>query len=543
MFLFLIGLSLTLPTTDLYTSFHLSNITKGKNIHFFFTSSTPTATPKKPSSTPIPSTTQPKYSNTSTPIPPISDAEASVVSAKISATVALIAAILSVIITGVSLIVQKRIANEQIKVQINQLDARYKEVQFDLEQKQIELNESRRQFEQKIQLDQKKLALEFPSSLNEDAVRLLHQLQPTLVETPIITGTPYVIGPAVTPANFIGRKELVSQIFSRLQSAQMMSTSLIGLQRAGKTSLLNYLRNEVVIRTHMKENSNSFLLCYINMQNDINSPAEFYSHMIRAAIQSLAAKRNIQDYSLNGEVSRRGLENFLDATMSLGINLVYLVDEFDRVSGSNFDRDFLEGLRALSSDRKLAWVLVSHNSLDLIGHKMSIPAGSPFYNIITPPPLYVGPLSLEDAKHLIRNPTRDINIEVDDNDISFLVELAGFLPFSLQMASAFLWDKKNKSIPSENVREEVKNLFYEAMKPYYVHHWEQQLSSKEQQILLDFANRDFNLPIDKNNYPVAAIQKLKSLGIISETEFRYEITSKAFRQWVHELNSYPFRNH
>ncbi len=510
-----------------------------QNVKLTFGSNTIISTPVIPPQTPVPSNTPTLTANVSAPtsIPILSEAEASVTAAKISAVVALIVAILSALITGISLILQSRIAKQQLKVQINQLEARYQEIKIDIEQKRSEVDESRRQFEQKLLLDQKKLALEHPSSLHENAIRLLYQFQPTNVEAPEITGTPYVVGPPVIPTNFIGRKEIVSQIFTRLQSAQMMSTSVIGLQRSGKTSLLHYIRDEVVIQSQMRENSNSFLLCYLNMQNDINNPAEFYRQMIQSSIRTLAAKKQIQNYSLSGEVNRLGLENFLDAMMSLGLNLVFLVDEFDRVGGGNFDRDFLEGLRALSSDRRLAWILVSHNSLDVIGQRMEIPAGSPFYNIITPPPLFVGSLITEDAQQLIRHPTRNVNVDVEDEEISFLIDLAGYLPFSLQMAAAFLWNAKTTKPLTESRRQEVANLFMEVMKPYYYHHWKHQLSSNEQRLLIQLTNKNIQLTNDDRNHLIATAQRLKFLGIIAESEHDYKITSKAFCNWVEEHGS------
>ena len=76
---------------------------------------------------------------------------------------------------------------------------------------------------------------------------------------------PFTYGnPISDPGRFFGRQAEVIQIFSRLCNAEFESSSLIGERRVGKTSLINYLRDERICHS-FGLSSDKYIFIYLNL--------------------------------------------------------------------------------------------------------------------------------------------------------------------------------------------------------------------------------------------------------------------------------------
>ena len=77
---------------------------------------------------------------------------------------------------------------------------------------------------------------------------------------------PFTYGnPISDSTRFFGRQWAVEQLFSRLRNAEFESSSIVGERRIGKTSLLNYLTDVAVRRSHGLD-PDRYIFVYVDLQ-------------------------------------------------------------------------------------------------------------------------------------------------------------------------------------------------------------------------------------------------------------------------------------
>ena len=329
---------------------------------------------------------------------------------------------------------------------------------------------------------------------------------------------PYIYGSMVTqPAMFFGRTAELDTIRTRLRA--MQSTSIVGLRRIGKSSLLYQLS-----QTLRNELGPNYRPLYISLQD-----ARFRT--VTGFVQQVAMKLNAQTggtSTANNVTDMSSFSAMIENLNNQGIRPVLCLDEFEEFMqhSHEFNNDFLEALRSLGTIAHLAIVTTSQTPLvDLIRYRGLT---SPFYNIFSE--IELGLLELDAAQSLWRDPFKQEQITLSPEDEALLQKLGGRHPFYLQMACDFLYKALSQS-PSARA-DTVRDRFSREAEPHFEHLWEH-LKADEQIVLRVVDRKAIPTGEDKKT-----LKRLERLGVVEHTQGNWHIFSAIFAERVWE---YPIR--
>ncbi len=248
---------------------------------------------------------------------------------------------------------------------------------------------------------------------------------------------PFIVGhPVQNPSGFYGRQRHISQLFEIIGSPQAQSVNILGLHHAGKTSFLRHIAHPAVMVRHLRHPEN-MVMVYADL-TICKTSAHFY-YLVQTQLRMKLGQVNtglLWKDSPPDQMSIYDVEAFLCHFPNRRI--ILLVDEFDQVSSKPFGRNFLTELRAMASadDYDLTLVTASTSDLYLIGKQVGLPAASPFFNIFFPSAIYLAGLETAVIDTLIGQPAMQAGAPFSAEDVQTIKQLAGSLPYLLQVASA-----------------------------------------------------------------------------------------------------------
>ena len=225
---------------------------------------------------------------------------------------------------------------------------------------------------------------------------------------------PYVErGMIRNPLQFFGRGRELDEIFGRL--ATMGSVSVVGERRIGKSSLLYRIAQLATDRLGTDYE------CYYLYLERVLSTAEFYHRACEA-------------------LDEEG-DTHLDFERAIaGKKVVLCLDEFEQVAGNRaFGPDFFGVLRSLAQTGELALVTATQRTLPELYRAGEIPT-SPFFNIFTL--LRLGPLTETEARQLVTQPAESAGRVFSEDEVNFILHLAGTYPYRLNVACELLYEAK-----------------------------------------------------------------------------------------------------
>lgn len=237
-------------------------------------------------------------------------------------------------------------------------------------------------------------------------------------------------GLVVDPAMFFGRDEELKRIRDRLRKGD--STAVIGLRRIGKSSLLYQLAHQAEALPQ------GVVAVYLDLQ-------EATHHRPLGLLDSAL-------WHLNGRLGNRynfaqveNLGSFSAAVKQIaadGYRPTLCLDELEELTEREaFDDDFFEALRSLASQRQLAFVTASGESVEVLLQRGG--RTSPFYNLFTD--ILLSGLSDEAARALLTEPFQASTLNAPpDEYVTEVLKLAGHYPFYLQMAAYHLFEAREK---------------------------------------------------------------------------------------------------
>ena len=342
---------------------------------------------------------------------------------------------------------------------------------------------------------------------------------------------PYIVGhPIKKPSDFYGFHELVALFYNIIGGENAHSVSLLGLKRSGKTSLLYHLAHSSVLAKYVA-NPDDYVTLYVDFST-CNTPTKFYRQVYQELIRRL------------GNISAQEHEHLRDLPGADDINwllrqypgrrVILLLDEFDRVIHGTFDQDFLSELRAIASasDNELAIVTASYDNLEHVGGKLGLTSTSPFYNIFYPKYLYLNGLDEVAARDLIRKPAEQEGVFFNDDEVKSIHQMAGTLPFLLQMSAGkwFLAKKRNEQLLN---LEEIQRELVDEARPY-CENWWRDLEEENRILLGEVAKKE---SIASNSFQDPAMEDrirfLKNYGLVIEKEGALHINGLILATCIH----------
>lgn len=169
----------------------------------------------------------------------------------------------------------------------------------------------------------------------------------------------FVVGPEATEEAFIGRKQVIEYLCKRLHQAKnCIGVAIIGLNRVGKTSLLEQILFEEY------GNENNVLIVKLRM-NDVSNANDFWWE-VADKLQQEVEKKGIQDSELDRAFAaikdtvsiytynwysiyfKNNFDKILKCLHSISWRLVLCLDEFDSAR-EVFDRSSLGLIRNMVS--------------------------------------------------------------------------------------------------------------------------------------------------------------------------------------------------
>ena len=266
------------------------------------------------------------------------------------------------------------------------------------------------------------------------------------------------------PKGFFGRRKERARLAARIGSDPPQSVAVVGDRRIGKSSLLYYISHADVAPDYIDEPDKALFL-FIDFQEEQRlSVDDFFRSLFRHLQTALKGR-----YEIGGvQPSYDGLRTVMEEIDREGFRLIVLLDEFDRVTRSaNFDPAFFAYLRSLAGHHNIAYITSSSRDLQQLCHTQDI-ADSPFFNIFST--VHLGPLERDEAIALIQEPSRNTPFPLEDHT-DFILDLAGFLPFFLQIACSASFEILLEY--GECRREEIRKRFLEEAQPHFQYYWEQ----------------------------------------------------------------------
>lgn len=336
-------------------------------------------------------------------------------------------------------------------------------------------------------------------------------------------GNPYVIGiPIIKPDLFYGRKDILQSVISYAYGEQMKSTGIMGARGSGKTSFLNFLEYSILSQR------SKIIPVYLDARTQLSSPENFYAYMLREIIKTLERRNKNTPSSPNvdKEISFDTLKNSIEQLSSKNWRFFILLDDLSKMTNNSemFDEKFFSALRSLILNGNIGYVISDYESID-----QPETYTSPFANIFQGHH-YLGPLSEQDAVLLVKEPASRFGHQFENEDIDFIIKMAGKMPYNIQKASSLLYDLQKKGLIGEEGRKQMKNEFSTSMENRFT----KQLNQ------LKVEEKDSLVKVSKNLSTTCFLRSLVNLenyGFIEKVDGQYKVLGETLAEYLSTLQS------
>ncbi len=322
---------------------------------------------------------------------------------------------------------------------------------------------------------------------------------------------PFIAGRMVTHTDmFFGRENERRHLRTRLQT--MSSSSIVGMRRIGKSSLMYYLSHHESLFQDGK-----YIFAFLDMQD-----ARY--HTLEGLLSGAVAQWSKKTGQPN-DLAIPNLTHFstwIYRCQADGYFPVLCLDEFENLTKrpAQFNDDVFESWRALGNAGQLAFITVSQQSLSELIKSGGLTSN--FDNIFNQLDLTL--LDKVPARDLLTTPLTRTGLDVDRAVIDDLLAYCGPHPFYLQMAGFYLCDAlANSPFTTAQVKE---NFTQEV-----AHHWHglwYSLTRAEQ-----YAFQQLSL-IGKDALLQVSYRALLRKGILLAEDNTYIPFSIGFTQWVQQ---------
>ncbi|MCB0282286.1 MAG: protein kinase [Calditrichaeota bacterium] len=321
--------------------------------------------------------------------------------------------------------------------------------------------------------------------------------------------------------DFFGRKNEISKIYARIGASRPQSVSIVGERRIGKSSLLNFIYNPANRRRYLSD-PDQFVFVFVDFQEKrgIDVP-EFF-----ATIYGCLIKEFNEQLELNLVPGYEGFTKIVEYMQNLNLKLVMVFDEFELVTkNQNFDTEFYSFARSMANNYNVAYLVSSGRNLQTMCHSKEI-SDSPFFNIFSN--LTLSTFTHEEAEELITIPSKRAGYLLE-NQIDFILDIAGYYPFFIQMACASVFEfvKANGRLSKQNLKA-IKEDFLDEARIHFQQIWD--ISDEDQKnLFLKLAAQEKIESQDE--YLIPGLEKA---GYIKRIENQPVVFSSMFGQFILE---------
>lgn len=254
---------------------------------------------------------------------------------------------------------------------------------------------------------------------------------------------PFVAGPKITDLRlFIGRREQLQALASRMNAVQPMSVNLVGERRIGKSSLLYAFMQVWDQYVPPETRRRDFVVAYLDLQEaSPRSRSDYYRAVLNALRERPIWNRfpDLQRALLDCAPQDDAFRDFLHLCKAKDLLPVLCVDEFEALlrSPSEFDNNFFDLHRGFMDANELMYILASREKMDVYAREHRLT--SRFFNVGHV--LSLGELTEDEAADLARLPASTVPgapAALSLAEQRLAREWGGRHPYLLQLAGYFL---------------------------------------------------------------------------------------------------------
>jgi hypothetical protein len=340
--------------------------------------------------------------------------------------------------------------------------------------------------------------------------------------------SPYLVSQAIIdPSRFYGRKEEVQELYDRLFGESICSVEVLGFQHNGLTSFLYYASHGSVLARHLGADLCPIIFVYVNLNAAVGDPERFFGYLLNAAAKALEERgfSGVKSPPVPDRVTFHIAAEFFDRACRRGGRFAVLLDEFEQLTQHEFPRDFYYNLRALTQSRPVALVTTSFRPIHVLLRDFP-PHPSPPYNIFHPSPIYLGALTTEDARSLVRVPADEAHRPFVPEEVEWVLYTAGRLPYLLQMIAEALYESRNAWRNPAEAQAAALSRCQETLENYFLACWSG-LSGAERQVLSRLAHGSELAREDHKT-----VDYLAKYGLVESIGDGYRILGSALGDWI-----------
>jgi hypothetical protein len=342
--------------------------------------------------------------------------------------------------------------------------------------------------------------------------------------------SPYIVGlPISDPSHYFRNKNQVKDFYGRVLGPQLNCLSILGARRSGKTSFINLLCHPLVHEQYLTPvEIQRLVMVNLNLQSGITSPGLFFRYLVLKTFEAVQKHGDPNEIRANlpTTINEHYVTSFFKGLRENGWRIILILDELEKLGEIDlFDIAFFDFLRSLSndSDGKIAWVTTSYREVDKVQCNKGKQDTSAFFNLYNQK-IFLGGLSTEEARKLICLPAEvEKKIIYQEEDIDFLICLAGLMPFPLQASASLLYHNYIQNSRGMETHQQLGRLFAENMEKFYDHYW-QHFELSEQKVLKKLAH-ERQIETSENQF----VRDLINYGFLIDQQ---TISSETFRDWI-----------
>ena len=297
------------------------------------------------------------------------------------------------------------------------------------------------------------------------------------------------------------------------------SVSVVGPRRIGKTSFLFHVADPAA-RAEGGLAPEGCPFVYINGK-DLGGLSR--SDILRLMLQETIAQAGKEGRNIPQPVDPCSFEQTIRESAQPGQHLVYLIDEFEYLSGNpDLDARFFSFLRSLTIRYSIITASQAPLSALFRGRQM----GSHFFNVFEP--IHLGLFSEDDARRMIHRPSQAAGVKFSKSTEDFVLDLCSPHPFFLQVACfhAFELARECRQFGGQvhGQLEERVQADLECQFEYFM----EGLNEEEQRVLarLPDAGQSENLP--------EILKELERKCLVRRCNGVYRFASRAFARFARE---------
>lgn len=257
---------------------------------------------------------------------------------------------------------------------------------------------------------------------------------------------PFVAGPMITdPSLFVGRKDELQAITTRMTGIQPISVNFVGERRIGKSSLLYHFFQTW---EQLINNNDRYVVSYLSLQRaGCQTKSSFYQAIAHELLSRPLVRRRTD---LSTTLNLRSFDswNFADALdqwLQYRVLPVLCIDEFEVLLRypDEFDDEFYDHLRSLMDKNAIMLVITSLRPLDVYREEQRLT--SSFFNLGQV--LYLGELTEEEAEELVRLPASNLpgaTPALSIQEQRQAREWGGKHPYLLQLAASAICEARQQ---------------------------------------------------------------------------------------------------